>query len=247
MEFTCDDTAEPWVCLCQAREALAQQRPQDSFACAWRAVELLAVNRLSQCPVCSPKDTARENIDLLTRHKHISEQQCKRLHAFRQVRNSLTHANLEPSVFWAHRVLEEITELCAHLGATVSDIMSAPAISAAPEDGLGEFIRRVRDEGISQFPVVSGGDIVGTLDEACLFRAALDSDRAPISELTVRDVMIDQALPVVAASAPIHDCRAQLIDEGAVALLVIDDERIVGIVTKHDLLKRLPLSPAQVA
>lgn len=240
MDTACDCCPEcdaPNQCLRKAQEALARGEAAEAFRCGFLAFELAAKRVLSDCPKCSSSDKVFHNIQRLRTHSHITEHQANRIDSYRDVRNLVIHADLEPSVAWAARAVNEIAALCTTLAVYVADIMSSPVIKAKPEDVLASYIRLVCDDGISQFPVVAAQRIVGTLDESCLFHAAFGHRDGEIADQRVVDVMRDQPLPGIGASEPISTCRQRIIGGKSSALLVFDRGELVGIVTKYDLLK----------
>ncbi len=105
-------------------------------------------------------------------------------------------------------------------------------VTAAPQDPVREVVRKMRRHGISQLPVVEEGDrVVGLVSESdivvALTEGHVDAD-TPVHELVDYDFSLvepDNSLGVV----------AQLLAQGKV-VLVQDDGRLAGIITKIDLI-----------
>ncbi len=106
-----------------------------------------------------------------------------------------------------------------------------------PEETVGSAISILREYGVSQMPVVqsepplAAAEVVGAVVERDLLdavfadRAALD---APLSE------HMGKALPTVGAGEDLQVAMAAL--EAASAMLVLDDGKPVGLITRSDLL-----------
>jgi CBS domain-containing protein len=67
-----------------------------------------------------------------------------------------------------HVSLEDILKATA-----VEDVMSTPAVTAAPEDDLGAAARTMHQRKIGSLPVVEAGRVVGIMTETDLLREIL--------------------------------------------------------------------------
>ena len=106
-----------------------------------------------------------------------------------------------------------------------------------PTETVRDAIDILREYGVSQMPVVRAeppvmaAEIVGSVVEADL----LDALFAGSARLADRvDVHMSASLPVVGAGEPVHAAVRALQDADAV--VVIDDGKPIGIVTRQDLL-----------
>ncbi len=111
-------------------------------------------------------------------------------------------------------------------------------VSVSTNDRVAAAIALLHEHRVSQLPVVSGSDgtsIVGSVDERGLLRRAIDDP-----ELLEHDVLgvMDAPFPAVSVADDIRDAVALLSGERQ-ALLVTDDSRPVGVVTRTDLLEAL--------
>jgi cystathionine beta-synthase len=115
-----------------------------------------------------------------------------------------------------------------------------PLVLARTTDRVGAAIDLFQLYGISQMPVTERDDekiegIVGSISEKGLLeRAYLKPETV---ERTVGEVM-DRPLPTIAAAASIDEAF-DLLATGAAALIAVQADRPVGIVTKLDLLEYL--------
>jgi cystathionine beta-synthase len=128
----------------------------------------------------------------------------------------------------------------------VGDVLQAKHDSTVPPLVTVHTHQKVRDamallheHGVSQLPVVSATDpstIVGSIGERGLLAHAVSDPALLTAEIV--DVM-EPPLPAVASTDPVGEAVKLLSGEGQQALLVTQDGRAVGIVTRTDLLEAL--------
>lgn len=104
-------------------------------------------------------------------------------------------------------------------------------IFASPEETVGEALARIEQYNVSQIPVIEGNRSVGSLDEADIMSMILE-DPATV-EKKVSEIM-GKAYPVVDESEDIKH-GIQYLKESS-AILVSQYGRIVGILTRYDVL-----------
>jgi predicted transcriptional regulator len=105
-------------------------------------------------------------------------------------------------------------------------------ISAKPDDSVHHVVKLMRENDISQIPIMEGEKCVGSVSEKTIVR---NLDR--ISGSTeVKDLM-DEPFPIVSYRENVDLIKTLL--EYHQAVLVSERGRIIGIVTKSDLLNLL--------
>ena len=110
-----------------------------------------------------------------------------------------------------------------------------PLISIAPTGTVRQALNLMSTYNVSQLPVLDGGDGVGAVSEQMLMARALEE---PVTlDRPVQDVM-DGPFPVVDADLPV-DRLTTLLSRETPAALVRRDGKIVGIVTRYDVLHQL--------
>ncbi len=113
---------------------------------------------------------------------------------------------------------------------------TAPAlVSVAPAAAVRQALNLMTTYGVSQIPVVDNGESVGGLIEGTLMTRALA--QPALLDRPVREVM-EQPFPEVDASAPADRVGAMLTRETP-ATLVRKDGKLVGIVSRYDVLQQL--------
>ncbi len=114
--------------------------------------------------------------------------------------------------------------------------MHQPVITLAPSDSVRRAVELMDRHGISQIPVVDDhGKVVGTVFETTILRA-VSVHGADVLSRPVSEIMEDP-LPQVSPKTPITIVNNMLLVYPAV--LVVDRGRVVGIITKIDVLRNL--------
>ena len=123
--------------------------------------------------------------------------------------------------------------------------MTAPAISVPPEATIKQAARLLADHRISGLPVVDGaGILVGVVTEADLIRleSTAGSPAAPPrpgrSPALVAEVMTPDPV-VVAEDTDIGHVADLLLRTGFRRVPVVRGRRVVGVVSRHDLVRLL--------
>ncbi|HEV8612116.1 MAG TPA: pyridoxal-phosphate dependent enzyme [Gemmatimonadales bacterium] len=108
-------------------------------------------------------------------------------------------------------------------------------VSVAPAAQVRQALNLMATWSVSQIPVVDDGDCIGGLTESTLMTKALT--QPAMLDRPVREVM-DPPFPVVDASFP-TDRLAPMLTRENPATLVQQDGKLVGIVSRYDLLQQL--------
>lgn len=118
---------------------------------------------------------------------------------------------------------------------TLDEIMSKNIVSVKPSDYLDKAIRLMREKDISQLPVLEDGICIGSVSDSMVVE--LVSKRGgKLKSLKVEDVM-GESFPILPPNAVV-DVATELLSHYT-ALLVRKNGRLIGIVTKADLLRAI--------
>jgi cystathionine beta-synthase len=108
-------------------------------------------------------------------------------------------------------------------------------VSVSPGASVRQALNLMSTWGVSQIPVIDGGDCVGSVSEGPLMGRALGDgallDR-PVSEL------MQPPFPVVDADVPL-DRLTTLLSKETPAALVRRDGQLVGVVNRYDVLRQV--------
>ena len=143
----------------------------------------------------------------------------------------------------------------------VKDLMATEVVSVGPGEAIKEAARLMVDSGVSGIPVVDGdGRLVGIITEADfvageagrrageragLLRFLLNRQVIGDEELTVADVMTRDVITIGPEAD--HTEAARLMDREAVKRLVVtDDQRVVGVVSRADIMRAFTRSDEDI-
>jgi len=142
--------------------------------------------------------------------------------------------SIDPKLSLVKKIFEVLDELEGKK-ITARDVMNSPVIYATPETPLKEVMEIMMEKGISQMPILKSGKVVGSITESSIIRAIL-SKGGKANKLKAGDCM-DKPFPEVNPSESVDVVSKLLLENPAV--LVVEDDNIIGIITKQDVMKVL--------
>lgn len=134
----------------------------------------------------------------------------------------------------------------------VRDVMTTDVATVAPDTDLRDFAALLVQKRISGAPVVEGGRVIGVVSERDILFKERPSDglhRGVLGwlmdegdlmlKIEARTALSAMTAPAVtiAPDRSVADAAALMLDEGVSRLPVVDGGRLVGIVTRHDLVR----------
>ncbi len=147
--------------------------------------------------------------------------------------SKIERGRLVPSYDTAVRIFQALERAKVRGGCTkASEVMTTPVISVRPDDPLSRAISLMTEKGISQLPVISGGKALGSVTEEGILKKMPEISM----DTPVREVM-ESLFPIVPPEATLQVVRDLLTSYPAV--LVQEHGKIIGIITKSDLLKQI--------
>lgn len=115
------------------------------------------------------------------------------------------------------------------------NIMHSPVKYVTPDTTIREAIEVMRADGISQLPVISDERVTGSITESSIVKIIL-SKGLDAKDMRVKDFM-EESFPSIPPDEGIESISKKLLNSPA--LLVVDEGKIAGIITKHDVMKAL--------
>lgn len=118
----------------------------------------------------------------------------------------------------------------------VSDIMTKDVVTVDYHDKIHVAVDKMKKTGFSQLPVVVDGRPVGAIEEADIMRLLWKNLESP-SRIYLMEVseVLGTMYPMVPPDTPI-DTAVDLLAKGHNAVLVVSEGKLIGIVTKIDVL-----------
>ncbi len=110
-----------------------------------------------------------------------------------------------------------------------------PLVSVAPLDNIQHALDLIRDHNISQLPVMEHDKLIGSVTEGTLINAVIH--KASLLDEPVERIM-EPPLPKLGVDTNIEHA-IDLLGKKNPALLVEEDSKVIGIVTRFDLLEYL--------
>lgn len=143
---------------------------------------------------------------------------------------------LEPSYSIATKIFTYLDEFENTKTRICSEIMSKKICSVNSNDLIEKGIKFMKEKGISQIPVKEGDFFVGVLSEAILYSKLEEGmKREELFSKKIKDIM-GSALPIVGYDTPVYSIIPLLKFNNAILIREKKDKKIVGIITKSDLL-----------
>jgi len=129
----------------------------------------------------------------------------------------------------------------------VSQIMTKNVVTLSTKDDLVTAEELFKKNRIRHIPVTSGKDVLGMLSYTDLMRISFadaidehekDVDTMIYNMFTIEQVMVKDVI-CVSSQATVHEVAVFLAQKEFHALPVVDDDKLVGIVTTTDLINYL--------
>jgi CBS domain-containing protein len=129
---------------------------------------------------------------------------------------------------------------------TVEDVMSTGLRVTSPESPICMVTKEMTDHRFRRLPVVAEDvlfgivtttDIMKYLGTGEVFRRLVTGDMAEVMGLPVRTLMTATQLVTTNPVRSVHDAARQMLEHGVGALPVMEDFRLIGLVTEFDLVR----------
>jgi cystathionine beta-synthase len=117
------------------------------------------------------------------------------------------------------------------LGELLRNLPPRKLVTAASSDTVADSVMAMKEHGVSQLPVLEGETLVGIVTESDLLAKLVDG-RASLSS-AVAEVMFRNVKTLTAGEDA--GKLLEVFGAGMVGIVVDDSERLLGIVTKMDL------------
>ncbi|MEM2103634.1 MAG: CBS domain-containing protein [Candidatus Bathyarchaeia archaeon] len=141
----------------------------------------------------------------------------------------IENGKVDPRLSTVNKILKVLTESREK---KCKDVMTSGVIFAKPSDNVLRVSEIMVRHAISQVPVLDGLEVVGTVTEENIIRKL----GLNIAEEKIENIM-DPPLPIVSEDTSVNAIRPLL--ERRQGVLIAKGRKIVGIITRSDLLKTI--------
>jgi acetoin utilization protein AcuB len=122
----------------------------------------------------------------------------------------------------------------------VRHAMTTAVVTISPDANCREVLLRFRKQRFRRAPVIANGELVGIISEGDLLRAVpqriADIDRRAGSDAQVREFMSSPAI-TISPDAHLEDAARLMLERRVGGLPVVEDGKLVGIVTESDVFR----------
>jgi CBS domain-containing protein len=137
------------------------------------------------------------------------------------------------------------TATTARRDRTVADVMSTDLLTLKLNDTLRLADDMLNVAQVRHFPVLDGDKVAGIVNHDDLLHASMasllghpnDAPREALGAVAIKDIM--KAASTVGPDTSIRAAAEIMVESGIEALLVVVGEKLVGVVTRTDLLREL--------
>ncbi len=138
---------------------------------------------------------------------------------------------IDPTYTKTQKIFAALSELEKKEEIKAGQLMTGRVISIVPGASIKEAIDKMKKFKISQMPVIESNKLVGLVSESTILEALLNSKATQVKEV------MQEAPPIVSKTTSIQVVSNLL--KHYPMVLVSEEGRLVGLITKSDLLGRL--------
>lgn len=148
----------------------------------------------------------------------------------------IENKTVDPRLSTVKKIVEAI--LSSQGEKTAKDVMHSPVITVNVTDPVRKAIELMKKYDVSQMPVLKEGKIIGSVQESTLIdRIVRSGNPERVFSTPIYDVMGEKFV-TVDPSTNIVDVL-NLLSHGEPAVLVLEQDKVVGIITKIDVLSSI--------
>ena len=138
---------------------------------------------------------------------------------------------IDPTFTKTKKIFETLDDLENKEEIKADELMNKKIVSLTSNDNIKDSVRKMKKFGISQMPVIDGHKIIGLVSESTLLDALISKKGKRIDEI------MEETPPIVSKKASIKVVSNLLRHYPAV--LVSESGKLIGLITKADLLGML--------
>ena len=147
----------------------------------------------------------------------------------------IERGKIEPSYTIATKIFNILEEQIdkKHKKTNAKNLITKSIISIQPENTIEEAIKKMKNNAISQIPIIKNNNIIGSISEDTFIK---NYEKITDKKMKIKEIM-DEPFPIIPEDTNIDLIKELLKNYSAV--ITVKNGKYSGIITKADLLKKL--------
>jgi|TARA_B100001971_G_scaffold101662_1_gene93716 predicted transcriptional regulator len=155
----------------------------------------------------------------------------KRANVSQSLIAKIESGKIDPTFTKTKKIFETLNDLGNKEEIKAEELMNKKIINVTPSNNIKESINKMKKFGISQMPVIDNHKVVGLVSESTLLDALMGKKDKKISDI------MEESPPIISKTASIQIISNLL--RHYPMILVSESGKLIGLVTKADLLAKL--------
>ena len=155
----------------------------------------------------------------------------KRANVSQSLIAKIESGKIDPTFTKTKKIFDALNDLENKEEIKAEELMNRKVVSISPVDSIKESVGKMKKFEISQMPVLDGHNVVGLVSESTLLDALMGNKSKKIADI------MEESPPTISKTASIKVVSSLLRHYPVV--LVSDSGKLVGLITKSDLLGKL--------
>ena len=155
----------------------------------------------------------------------------KRANVSQSIIAKIESGKIDPTFTKTKKIFEALNDLENKEEIKAEELMNKKIITIAPNNDIKDSINKMKKFGISQMPVLEDHKVVGLVSESTLLNALINKKGKKIDDI------MEETPPMISKTASVR-VVSNLLKHYPV-VLVSESGRLIGLITKADLLSKL--------
>lgn len=180
----------------------------------------------------SNKVVAAEDVRRLRKLMRLTQKElAKKAGVSQSLIARIENNDIDPRLSTIRKIIDALIQIDEKR--TASDLMHSPVITVDVKDSVRTAIEFMKRYSISQMPVLKGNKIIGSIKETTILSYIMrGTSLEKVFSDSIYNVM-EKRFATVSPTTSVDDV-IYLLSQGEAAVLVMDNERLIGIITKID-------------
>lgn len=143
--------------------------------------------------------------------------------------------DVDPRVSTLRKILKVINDV-SEIRVSLKNVMHQPVITVDADETIEKAVDLMWKHGISQLPVMKEDRIIGSIKEETILKKLKDENIKELLNLSI-SYLLEESFPIVSIETDLDEV-SRLLSSGNAAVLVSEHGRMMGIITKIDLIAK---------